>query len=372
MTTKQSGNKQVLKQFADKLAEQHLGPLWDNLATMITKQPTHKVIPYLWKWDQLRSFLLEAGTILPLGRESERRVIYLQNPSLLADGKIGYATDTLYVGVQMLLPGEVAPSHRHSQAAIRFIIEGEGNAYTTVDGEKTYMNRGDLVLTPPWTWHDHGHEGDSPVFWMDGLDVGLVKTLTGSFFEPYHEDRYPVSGLPDSSTARYASGVRAISERKRRGYPSPLINYKWMNIQQALDGLSRFEPDMFDGYAVDYVNPTTGGSAELRLGTSIQKLLPNMRTRAHRHVHSVVYHIFEGSGFTIINGQQFEWEKGDFLVIPPWSWHEHHNTGAQDAYMFSLNDRPIMEVLGLEQEEAYAENGGHQQVDSVFEPDRIV
>lgn len=365
----QSEHRKALDQFADRLAKDHLGPLWDNLSTMVTKEPTHHVKPYLWKWQKIRDYLLEAGPLLALGRESERRVIYLQNPSLTGEDKIGYATDTLYVGIQLLLPGEVAPSHRHSQAAIRFIIEGDGTAFTTVNGEKTYMERGDLVLTPPWTWHDHGHEGTEPVFWMDGLDVGLVKTLTGSFFEPYHENTYPLSGPADSSVARYASGVRAISERKVRGYPSPLINYKWKNIEQALEGLTRLEADPFDGYAIDYVNPATGGSADARLGTSMQKIKAGSGTKAHRHVHSACYHVLEGSGYTVINGVKYEWEQGDFFVIPPWSWHEHHNTGTADAHLFSLNDRPVLEMLGLDHEEAYPDHNGNQVIERTFLPE---
>lgn len=366
---KDSEKRNALDAFAVRISKHHLGPLWDNLGAMVTKQPVHEVKPYLWKWHTIRKFLLESGELLGLGRESERRVIYLQNPSL--PDKVGYATNTLYTGIQLLLPGEVAPSHRHSQAAIRFIIEGSGGAFTTVNGEKTYMDRGDLILTPPWTWHDHGHEGNEPVFWMDGLDVGLVKTLTGSFFEPYPENTFPLSGPPDQSVARYSSGVRAVSERKKYGYPSPLINYKWSNIKQALEGLTRLEADSFDGYAVDYINPTTGGSADARLGTAMQKLTPGMHTLAHRHVHSAVYHVLEGSGYTVINGQKFEWSTGDFFVVPPWNYHEHHNTGEQDVHLFSLNDRPVMETLGLEHEEVLSENGGRQQVISVFTPDSI-
>lgn len=360
--------RQALNEFAAKMAKAHLGPLWDNLGHMITRQPQHEVIPYLWKWETIRNGLLEAGPLLALSRDSERRVIYLQNPSLLQDDKIGYATHTLYVGIQLLQPGEVAPSHRHSQAAIRFIIEGDDGAYTTVDGEKTYMQRGDLVLTPPWTWHDHGHEGTKPVFWMDGLDVGLVKTLTGSFFEPYHDNKYPLSGPPDSSVARYASGVRAISERKRHGYPSPLINYKWSNIEQALDGLQRLAPDPYDGYAVDYINPTTGGSADARIGTTMQRLTPGMHTKAHRHVHSAVYHVMEGTGYTVIDGQKFDWEQGDFFVLPPWLWHEHVNTGTGNAHLFSVNDRPVMELLGLEQEQGMEDHAGKQAIARTFQP----
>lgn len=67
-------------------------------------------------------------------------------------------TDTLYAGLQLINPGETAPAHRHRAFALRFIIEGN-KGFTAVEGEKIYMNKGDVILTPPWTWHDHGHEG---------------------------------------------------------------------------------------------------------------------------------------------------------------------------------------------------------------------
>nr|WP_231926044.1 cupin domain-containing protein [Geobacillus thermoleovorans] len=358
----------ALERLNEELEKVYLGPLWEKLGKMVTPEPDHEVVPYLWKWETIRKHLLEAGELLRLGRESERRVVYLQNPSLLKRGLIGYSTNTLYVGVQLLLPGEVAPAHRHSQSAIRFIIEGEG-AYTAVDGERTYMERGDLILTPAWTWHDHGHEGTEPVIWMDGLDVGLVRNFAGSFFEPYSEDVFPVSGPHNGSTFKYATGaLRPVSDRKRKGYPSPLIAYKWKTTKQVLENLSKLDPDPYDGYAVDYINPLTGGSADLRIGTTMQKLTPGMHTKAHRHVHSAVYHILDGEGYTIIDGVKFEWEKGDFFILPPWSWHEHVNTGEGDAHLFSINDLPIMERLDLEREEAYDKNGGYQSIIDVFEP----
>ncbi|MBU9723194.1 MULTISPECIES: cupin domain-containing protein [Bacillaceae] len=349
------------------LEESNLGPLWENLGEMVTKEPTHTIKPYLWKWDVIRENLIKSGELLKVGRAAERRVIYLQNPSL--SDKVGFATETLYAGIQLLLPGEVAPSHRHSQGAIRYVIEGDG-AFTTVNGEKTYMNEGDLVLTPAWTWHDHGHEGTEPMLWMDGLDVGMVKNLCGSFFELFDEDTYPVKGVPDGTISRFAAtGVRPVSERNRTsGYPSPLINYKWNNIEKGLEELTRLESDAFDGYAVDYINPINGQSADKRIGCTMQKLTGNMHTKAHRHVHSVIYHVKSGSGYTVINGEKFEWSKGDFFVIPPWNWHEHHNTGEENAYLFSINDRPVMDLLGLEMEEEYKEDNGYQTVTSTFSP----
>ena len=361
--------KEELAKLSENLEKVHLGPLWEKLGEMVTPEPAHQVMPFLWKWDTIKKHLLEAGELLGLGRQSERRVVYLQNPSLLKSGLVGYSTNTLYVGVQLLLPGEVAPAHRHTQSAIRFIIEGDG-AYTAVDGEKTYMERGDLILTPAWTWHDHGHEGTEPMIWMDGLDVGLVRNFAGSFFEPYRDDTFPSAGFANGSTYKYSTGaLRPVSDRKRKGYPSPLLAYKWKTTKEALANLEKLEPDVHDGYAMDYINPLTGGSADLRIGTTMQKLTPGMHTRAHRHVHSAVYHVLDGSGYTVIDGVKFEWAKGDFLILPPWSWHEHVNTGSSDAFLFSINDRPTLELLDLEEEEPYKENEGYQAVNSVFQPE---
>lgn len=361
--------EEIFNQYYEELEQDQLGPLWTKLRYMVTKEPAHDVEPYLWKWQTIHKHLLRSGELLPLGRDSERRVVYLQNPSLMKKGLIGYATNTLYAGIQLLLPGEVAPAHRHTQSAIRFIIEGDG-AFMAVDGEKTYMEQGDLILTPSWTWHDHGHEGKEPMIWMDGLDVGLVRNLAGSFYEPHPDNAQPVTKPDNGSTLRYAGGsYRPVTERKKRGYPSTLLAYKWEKTKGTLHHLSQLqEADPFDGYAVDYINPLTGGSADPRIGTTMQKLPPGMHTQAHRHVHTAVYHVLEGTGYTVINGQKFEWSKGDFFVLPPWSWHEHVNAGSRDAYLFSINDRPVLEMLDLEKEQPYEEHNGTQPITGIFTP----
>jgi hypothetical protein len=78
------------------------------------------------------------GTLIT-AREAERRVLVLENPGLRGASSI---TRTLYAGLQLILPGEVAPSHRHTQSALRFVLEGKG-AYTAVDGERASMHPGD-------------------------------------------------------------------------------------------------------------------------------------------------------------------------------------------------------------------------------------
>lgn len=369
MAKSDMNTKENVDKYYENLKKNYLGPLWHDLGHMVTKEPVHEVKPYLWKWKTVREYVLKAGELLEPGKDAERRVVYLQNPSLQKRGLVGYGTHTLYAGVQLLLPGESAPSHHHSQSAIRFIIEGDG-AYTAVNGEKFYMERGDMILTPAWTWHEHKHEGTEPMFWLDGLDVGLVRTMAASFFEPYKEESYPMEKPENYTTNQFSMGAfKKLHEEKKPGYPSPVFGYKFARVKYLLDEMKESEKDPFDGYAVEYINPTTGGSADSRIGTMMQKLKPGQQTKAHRHVHSAIYHVLEGTGYTVIDGQKFEWEKGDFFILPPWSYHEHVNTGSQDAFLFSFNDKPVMEKLELEYSEVYQENDGHQTIEKVFIPD---
>lgn len=368
-----TNHEEVLSDFHASLRNDSLGPLWTDLLYMITREPDHDVEPYLWKWEKIRSHVLRAGELLKPGKDSERRVVYLQNPSLLKRGLIGYGTNTLYAGIQLLQPGEKAPPHSHSQGAIRLIIEGSG-AYTAVNGEKISMEPGDLVLTPPYTWHEHGHDGSEPVFWMDGLDVGLVKSFAASFFKPYEGESYPMDKPANYSSYQFsAPGLVPVDSAISQGYPSPLLNYRWNDTKRALGTMSEGSPDVMklnacDGYAVKYVNPTTGGPADARIGSMMQKIPTGVHLKAHRHVHSAIYHVVRGEGYTVIDGKKFEWGQGDFFILPPWSWHEHANTGGSDAFLFSIDDAHVLGLLGLERQEEYTESDGYQKVVSVFTP----
>src|SRR6266853_466057 len=147
------------KSYYERIDRVSLAPLWEVLGELIT------------------------------AREAERRVLVLENPGLRGASSI---TRTLYAGLQLILPGEIAPSHRHSQSALRFVLEGRG-AYTAVDGERTTMRPGDFILTPSWTFHDHGNPGGEPVVWLDGLDIPMVAFFDAGFAERYPQEVQPVA-----------------------------------------------------------------------------------------------------------------------------------------------------------------------------------
>src|SRR6185312_12820344 len=139
--------------FYERIDPQHMAPLWTRLKALVPKEPTPVGVPHRWRYAEVRPYVLESAQHIS-AKEAERRVLILENPGLRGSSQV---TNTLYAGLQLIMPGEVAPAHRHTQSALRFIVEGRG-AYTAVEGEKTVMEPGDFVITPSWTWHHHGND----------------------------------------------------------------------------------------------------------------------------------------------------------------------------------------------------------------------
>lgn len=274
-----------LLDFHKELEDVNLGPLWASVFS--PTQPKPRAIPYLWKKELIVSKLEKAKELLKVGTGSiDRRAVYLINPGMkeLQPHGWGGATQTLYAAVQAINPGEVAPSHRHKTSALRFIMEGQG-AVGSVNGVKYPFEPGDYLITPGWTWHDHANEGDETVLWMDCLDIPFTQALTTSFFEPHPQAQQPLDYPDDYNTKRYAGGmVRPISDRKPSA--APLGRYKWDLTKSAIEGQSEFAPDEHDGFAVEYINPSTGKDANGRIGARMQMLPANFKGKAHRHVHS--------------------------------------------------------------------------------------
>ena len=288
--------------------------------------------------------MMEAGGLIT-AKEAERRVLVLENPGLRGESRI---TTDLYAGVQLVLPGEVAPAHRHSQSALRFVLEGEG-AHTVVDGERTIMHEGDFVITPPMTWHDHGNESDKPMFWLDGLDVPLVQFLDTSFAEPLGADEQPVTRQLGDAEARYGANLLPV-EYTRKRY-SPVFNYPYARTREALETMKRQDEwDPCHGLKMRYANPETGGYAMATMGTFIQLLPKGFTTQSYRATDATIFVPKEGRGRSTI-GDNFtvDWGPRDIFVVPSWQRVRHEAT--EEAVLFSFSDRPVQEALGLFRED---------------------
>src|SRR5271154_4877657 len=207
--------------FYQRLGEHSLAPLWEVLHGLVTPTPRTPCVPVIWHYEEVRPFLMEAGKIIT-AREAERRVLILRNPGMNGQAAV---THSLFAGLQLILPGEIAPAHRHTQSALRFVIEGNG-AFTAVNGERTIMRPGDFIVTPAWTWHDHGKQSEGRMIWLDGLDVPLVNQLGATFAEEYGEKSYPETRPADDSHARYGSGLLPLEPLAAR-HGSPVLSYPY-------------------------------------------------------------------------------------------------------------------------------------------------
>jgi len=324
-----------------------LGPLWSALHLLLPHTRQTRAVPHLWRWSEIRGPLLEAGRLVPI-EQAERRVLVLCNPGL--DG--AYAiTSTLFAGLQIILPGESAPSHHHTPAALRLIVEGRG-AFTTVEGAKCTMEPGDLIITPPMCWHDHGHEGTEPVVWLDGLDLPLVRALDASWSSPMRPAAVPDNDVDSSQDEFTAAGlVPRVSRYPDTGYPQ--IRWPWRTVRRALAGMATRAP-AGQPVALRYVNPKTGASPLATMGCEAEWLRPGAMTRVARSTASRVFHVIEGGGESRIGETSLAWEQGDTFVAPPWHWIEHRNSASAPACLFEFNDEPAVRALGLWCEERRA------------------
>ena len=270
----------------------------------------------------------------------KRQVLIYENPGLRGQSRI---TTSLYAGVQLVLPGEVAPAHRHTQSALRFVLEGSG-AHTAVNGEKTIMEYGDFVITPPMSWHDHGNETDQPMFWLDGLDIPLVSFLDASFAESLGEDEQPVTRETGQSYAEYGHALMPVNA-EQAGISSPIFNYPYVRSRETLDAMRRgSDPDPCHGWKLRYSNPLDGGSAMPTISTFIQ-MLPAGATMPYRSTDATICVGVEGSGTSTIGDVKINWGPRDVFVVP--SWHSVVHDVIEESVLFSFSDRVVQEKLGL-------------------------
>jgi gentisate 1,2-dioxygenase len=331
--------------FYERISRKHLTPLWVSLSSLVTPEPVSPCQPASWTFADIREAMIEAGGLIT-AKEAERRVLILENPGLRGQSKI---TTDLYAGVQLVLPGEVAPAHRHAQSALRFVLEGSG-AHTAVNGERTTMHYGDFIITPPMAWHDHGNHSGDPVFWLDGLDIPIVQFLDASFADHHDEDEQPLSRPIGDADARFGSNLLPVDYRPATG-ASPVFNYPYARTREALATLAATGPwDPCHGLKMKYSNPANGGYPMTTIGAFIQLLPAGFTTSPYRSTDATVFVAVEGRGRTRI-GSDFvvDWQPRDIFVVPSWKRVVHEASG--DAVLFSFSDRPVQEVLGLFREE---------------------
>ena len=319
-------NDSALATFDGVLAKANMRGQWksEEFLGKAIGGPKPAGAPALWPWKQVSGLLDEAGKAMPESLQARRSLIFA-NPELPRG-----TTHTINMGIQMIMPGEVAWAHRHSISALRFIVQGHPQLTTIVDGEPWAMEDFDLVLTPNWTWHAHHNRSDRPTYWVDVLDVPLVLGLNQTFYEPGTGEDQPAD--------------------LRARHPDAILRYPWKDVAPKLaDALV----SAHDGKLFDYLD-AAGGPTMPTLGCKVQTLPPGFSTASRRRTSSAVYFVMRGEGVTECDGREIRWGRNDCFAIPNWAKHRHVNLSAsEEALLFSTHDIPVMTALGFFREELF-------------------
>jgi gentisate 1,2-dioxygenase len=295
----------------------HVGPGWNKPTPSLWDEPRKTFVPAHWRYDQARAALEAAGRLINT-ELAERRNLILFNPIAGND----YATTrTLLAAYQMILPGERARSHRHSPNALRLVVEAEPGAYTIVDGVKLMMAPGDVLLTPNWSWHGHGNEADAAAYWIDFLDTPLIHALEPMFFEPHPKTYEPVARIATDSPMRFG----------------------W---DDSMRRLACVPGDPAGAYGVQV---ELGAPAMTTISLHMMRLEAGIATAAHRTTANAIYAVAKGRGATIIDGERFEWSRGDVIAAPAWRPHSHH--AAEESVLLRVSDEALLRKLDLLREE---------------------
>lgn len=333
----QLGTLEELPQdYRDDMTTAGVAPLWPMMRNVLPHgKPNPQTKSGYWNFDKLRPLLMRAGELTPV-EKAERRVLVLCDPGR-GNGAM-QATSSIYLGMQLLLPGETAPAHVHTPSAVRIVVEGEGG-YTVVDGEKLPMKEGDLVLTPGGEWHDHGHEGSEPVIWLDALDLPLFVYLEGSYAEegPLQAQR----NRPDASDVEYLASGLAPSRSRAKARRYPMMRYPWDRTKAALEEMLKYAGD--DIAELDYVNPETGEDVLPTMGFTAMLIPAGKADTPPLRSSSAAFHVISGTGRARIDGEVHRFGPKDTFSAPPFA--EIDIEADQDAYIIRVHDRPLQDKL---------------------------
>ena len=339
-----------------------------------------KAVPYVWHWNEIKPYLMRiselatAAEIAPIAF-ADRQQFLLCNPGL--GGRLQVAS-TIRIAVSIYNPGDEAPVHMHTPNASRTILSALGG-YTTVDGERLEARRGDLLLTPNGTWHDHGNDGDEPVIWFDVLDWPLLEFLDCIWLSTDYQG--PRAGKPggegiQSPTLPSGYSQRLFGEagmvprfvppsRGTESHATPLLHFSGAAARSALQGLRDQEGSPWEGIVLEFTNPASGGPVFPTLSYTAQLLRPGAETLPCRTTSNTVYMVMEGRGYTEVAGKRLEWSENDVVVVPNFLWRRHVNLEPErDAVLYGISDAPLMRAIGQYRGQ------GRTRTDEIVEFDR--
>jgi len=336
------------REFYDRIDGEAMAPLWERMRGLVGSEPKPTSHAYLWRYDTVRPMMMEAGDLLT-AEEAERRVLVLENPAFKGKSR---ATTTLYAGVQLVLPGEVAAAHRHTASALRFVLESKGG-HTSVGGERTMMMQGDFVITPSWAWHDHGNHTDAPIVWMDILDLPMVNFFETGFAQHHNDTEQEIFRPEDDALSRFGAGMLPLVTDAPFGQTSPIFNYPYIRSRAALAAVAKAgDYDPHWAVTLKYANPLDGGWAMPTISSWMTHLPAGVSTAPLRSTDGLIVAVAEGRGVAHIGDRRIAFGPNDIFTVPNWTWRSFEAEG--DCFLFCSSDRVAQEKLGLWREERRA------------------
>ena len=296
----------------------NVSPGWvERQIPILWHEARSKFVPARWRYQEVKAALDAAGRLIDVSL-AERRNLVMRNPFV----ENNFATaNTLVLAYQMILPGELAPSHRHSSHALRYIVDSVGS-FSVVNGQKVPMETGDVVLTPGWCWHGHGQEGDKPGYWIDALDVPLTHLLEPMFWENHPQRYEKITSIAADSPFRFTrDAIRAGLDRSKpdpAGFHGPRLNLE--------------APDI----------PV--------MTLSMECLNSGFVTRRQRSTANRVFVVVQGCGETTVAHETLQWQEGDTFVVPSWNRYQHN--ALSDAILFEVSDEAVIRFSGYYRFEA--------------------
>ncbi|OLT33717.1 hypothetical protein BJF84_21570 [Rhodococcus sp. CUA-806] len=347
MTDTTTESTSALDEFDRAAADLHLQGQWvaERFLEGAIGGPKPAGVPYVWNARTMADALDDATVALgPV--DTARRHLSCVNPGLAGAA----TTHTLSAGMQMVKPGEVCSAHRHSMSAIRFVTSGHPEAYTAVDGEKLHMEDFDLLLTPRFSWHDHHNPSDKDVVWLDALDIGLVRSLNQTFYEPYGESSQILRDGDAYGVGTRSHWLRPAWEQDRTGRLP--VRYRWSEVRERLAMYDGHPGSRYDGLALRYANPVTGGPTLPTIDCWIQSLPAGFSGAPHRRTSSSISYVVSGNGSVETADAVTHIGPGDISAMPNWTTHRLINASSKDPLvLFTVTDAPVLQHLGLFHEE---------------------
>jgi gentisate 1,2-dioxygenase len=320
-----SGTLEELYRHLDKVG---MGPGWNKPTPSLWPAPLRTFVPAHWRYEIARGALDAAGRLINTAL-AERRNLILFNP---AEGNTYGTVRTLVAAYQMIMPGDWARVHRHTPNALRLILDAEPGTYTEVDGVGIAMEPGDVLLTPNWSTHGHGNRGSACAYWLDFLDAPLVQLLEPMFFE----------AVEDEETRADAPAAEPGPARAPATTDSPFV----FTLKDTLHRLGEAKPEPRGPFATQI---ELGHPALATTALYMMRLGPGVPTAPYRTTANNIYAVVRGEGASDIDGQRFEWRRGDVIAAPAWRPHWHEASG--DAILLRVTDEPVMQRFGWWREE---------------------